>query len=137
MIDELKSKLVKLDSMKTAVKPKIDELNAKKNEELQVINEKFDQQIAEVNIEVEKYEIEVYNDLINSFISAVMEEFDAKRSVSEYSVTVKIKDFKIFIESVDVFPKELVDKLEPIVSGKEPIENLAYDIDNIKNSYLK
>ncbi len=137
MIDELKSKLVKLDSMKTAVKPKIDELNAKKNEELQVINEKYDKLIAEKNTEVEKFEIEVYNDFINSFVTAVMEEFDAKRSVSEYSVTVKIKDFKIFIESVDVFPKELVEKLEPIVSGSQPIENLAYDIDNIKTKYLK
>ena len=137
MIDKLKAKLSELDSKKTAVKPKIDEINKQKEEEIQVIKDKYDQQIAEVNAEIDKFEVEVYNDLINSYVTAVMDEFDAKRSVSEYSVTNKIKDYKIFIESVEIFPKELVEKLEPITSGKEPIENLAYDIDNIKTKYLK
>jgi len=137
MNDELKSKLSELISKKNDIKPKIDELTKQKEEEIQVISKKYDTLIEGINADIKKFEIEVFNDLINSFANAVMDEFDAKRSVSEYSVTDKLKKYKEFIGTLDMFPKELVEKLEIIISGAEPIENLAYDIDKIKTEYLK
>ena len=136
MINDLKSKLQELDSKKTNIKPKIDELNAKKDEEIQAIKDNYDKMISEANAEVIDFEKTVYNDLIESFMKSVMNEFDAKRSMSEYKVTNQIKDYLDFIKTVDLVPKDLTERLEKIVGG-DPIENLAYDIDKIKEKYIK
>lgn len=137
MIEELKSKLDALHSKKTSIKPKIDELLVKKEEELQDIENRYEQMISELNSEVEVFEKEIYNDLIQSFIEAVMKEFDAKRSMSEYNVTNEIKQYENFIQSVEFFPKDLIERLRKITDASEPIENLAYDVDKIKEKFSK
>ncbi len=136
MIDQLKSKMEELDLKKQEVKPKIDKLNAEREEELLIVNNKYDKLITEVNSEVNKFENDVNNDLIDSFVNSVMDEFDTKRSISDYVMTDKIKKYRDFIKKVEMFPKELVDKLDKLIDG-DPIENIAYDIENIKNKYLK
>lgn len=136
MIDQLKSKMEELDLKKQEVKPKIDKLNAEREEELLSVNNKYDKLITEINSEVNKFENNVNNDLIDSFINSVMDEFDNKRSISDYVITDKIKKYRDFIKTVEMFPKELVDKLDKLIDGA-PIENIAYDIENIKNKYMK
>jgi molecular chaperone GrpE (heat shock protein) len=136
MIDQLKSKMEELDLKKQEVKPKIDKLNAEREEELLSVNNKYDKLITEINSEVNKFENNVNNDLIDSFINSVMDEFDTKRSMSDYVITDKIKKYRDFIKTVEMFPKELVDRLDKLIDG-DPIENIAYDIENIKNKYMK
>jgi len=136
MIDQLKSKMEELDLKKQEVKPKIDKLNAEREEELLNVNNKYDKLITEINSEVNEFENNVNNDLIDSFINSVMYEFDNKRSISDYVITDKIKNYRDFIKTVEMFPKELVDRLDKLIDG-EPIENIAYDIENIKNKYMK
>ena len=136
MIDQLKSKMEELELKKQEVKPKIDKLNAEREEELLSVNNKFDKLITEINSEVNKFENDVNNDLIDSFINSVMDEFDNKRSISDYVITDKIKKYRDFIKTVEMFPKELVDRLDKLIDG-DPIENIAYDIENIKNKYMK
>ena len=136
MIDQLKSKMEELELKKQEVKPKIDKLNAEREEELLSVNNKFDKLITEVNSEVNKFENDVNNDLIDSFINSVMDEFDTKRSISDYVITDKIKKYRDFIKTVEMFPKELVDRLDKLIDG-DPIENIAYEIENIKNKYMK
>lgn len=136
MIDQLKSKMEELELKKQEVKPKIDKLNAEREEELLSVNNKYDKLITEINSEVNKFENDVNNDLIDSFINNVMDEFDNKRSISDYVITDKIKKYRDFIKTVEMFPKELVDRLDKLIDG-DPIENIAYDIENIKNKYMK
>lgn len=137
MIEQLKEKLKNLEIKEIKVKPKIQELEKKRDEEINAITEKYEKLIVEVNLEVVNYDKEVFNALINSLVDSVMSEFDAKRSTSEYAVTNEIKEYRQFIAKVEMFPKELVEKLDKIVDGTEQIESLAYDIDGIKEKYLK
>lgn len=136
MIDQLKSKMEELELKKQEIKPKIDKLNAEREEELLSVNNKYDKSITEINSEVNKFENDVNNDLIDSFINSVMDEFDNKRNISDYVITDKIKKYRDFIKTVEMFPKELVDRLDKLIDG-DPIENIAYDIENIKNKYMK
>jgi enoyl-[acyl-carrier-protein] reductase (NADH) len=136
MIDQLKLKLEELEAKKQNMKPKINEMNAQREEELNVVNEKYDKLVGEINSEVYNFELQVNNDLINSFVKAVMDEFDLKRSTSEYSISSTIKEYKEYIATVEMFPEELVDRLEKLIEG-DPIENIAYDIEKIQEKFIK
>ena len=76
------------------------------------------------------------DDLIDLFSKAVMEEFDQKRSTSEYSLTDNFKEFKDSISEIDFFPKELVERLDKVIKG-DLIENLAYDLEKIESEFKK
>ncbi len=116
MIEELKSKLKELELKKSKLQPKIDEIEAKRAEELQEVNKRFDHMVADVNIEV------------------VMDEFDAKRSTSDYMVTDRLKDFRESVLELELFPKELIERLDKVIDG-DPIENVAYDLEKIEAKY--
>lgn len=135
MIDKLKSELEDLQTRIQEVKPKIDELNAQREDEIGKINEKYDKLIDEVNSEVNKFREKVNNDLIESFIKTVMNEFDLKRSTSEYTLSDDIKEYKEYIATVDMFPDKLVQRLEKLIGG-DPIENIAYDLEKIQEQFL-
>jgi hypothetical protein len=137
MIDQLKKKLEELEIKKAEVQPKIEELNAKKEEEIEALNQKYYHLTSEVNIDVENFEREIYNDFIISYVDCVMEEFDAKRSISDYTVTDTFKEYREDIATVDIFPKELIEKMDKVISGEAQIESIAYYIDDIKAKYLK
>jgi len=134
MINNLKSKLKELDSKKAAVKPRIEDIESKRAEELQEINKKYDHMVQDVNIEVEHFEQKILNEMVDAFVKVVMEEFDAKRSISDYMVTDKFKDFRDSAEEIVMFPNELIERLDKVIDGA-PIENLAYDIGKIEKKF--
>lgn len=136
MIDQLKLKLEDLKLKKQDMKPKIDEINSKREEELQNVNKKYDHMISEINVSIEILENDLRKELIQSFENIVLQEFDAKRSTSMYSITEGFKAYRESIEKFEMFPNELLDRLDKVIDGA-PIDNLAYDLEKIKANYLK
>ncbi|MFX0001139.1 MAG: hypothetical protein ACFE9Q_12160 [Candidatus Hodarchaeota archaeon] len=136
MSNQLKSRLKELDAKKKELQPKIDEINTKREEEIQNINKKYDHLIYDVNYTVEQLENEFYNDLIKSFVQIVTREFDLKRSSDMYEVSDEFKEYRQFITEFDIFPEELVNKLHKVING-EPIESIMYELEDIQNKYLK
>lgn len=134
MIEELKSKLEELELKKKELQPKIDEIEAKRAEELQEVNKKYDHMVSEGNVEVQDFENKIKNKIIDLFSKAVMDEFDAKRSTSDYMVTDNFKDFRESVLELEMFPKELIERLDKVIEG-DPIENIAYDIEKIEAKY--
>ncbi len=76
------------------------------------------------------------NEIIDLFSKAVMDEFDAKRSISEYMVTENFKDFRDGVSKIDLFPRDLIDRLDKVIKGGL-IENIAYDVEKIEAKYKK
>ena len=136
MSDQFKSKLKELELKKKELQPKIDEINAKRKEEIQSVNKKYDHLIYDVNYTVQQLEDEFYNDLIKSFVQIVTREFDLKRSSDIYEVSNEFKDYRQSITQFDMFPEELVNKLHKVIKG-QPIESIMYELDNIQKKYLK
>ena len=136
MINQLKSKLEELEAKKNSLKPKIDEINSKREEEIQKVNQKYDHMVYELNYEVQKIENEIHNEMIQSFVDITSKELDLKRSTTLYSVSDELKDFKENIAKFESFPEELVDKLHKVING-DPIENIIYELEDIKKKHLK
>lgn len=136
MINQLKSKLEELEIKKNALKPKIDEINVKRGEEIQTINKKYDHMVYEINLEIEKFENDIFNEMIQSFVSITSRELDVKRSSALYSVSAEFKEFREKIARFESFPEELVDKLHRVIHG-DPIENIIYVLDEIKEKYFR
>ena len=134
MIEELKSKLKELELKRSELQPKIDEIEAKRAEELQEVNKKYDHMVADVNIEVQDFKNKIMNEIIDLFSKVVMDEFDAKRSTSDYMVTDNFKDFRESVLELELFPKELIERLDKVLDG-DPIENVAYDLEKIEAKY--
>ena len=136
MSDHLKSKLKELDGKKKKLQPKIDEINSKREEEIQKINTKYDHMIYDINYTSQQLENEFYNDLIKSFVIIISREFDRKRSSDIYEVSNEFKDYKESIADFDMFPKELIHRMQKIING-DPIEDIIYDLDKIQKKYLR
>ena len=136
MIEQLKSKIQELETKKQELQPKIDKIEEKKAEEIQELNKKYDHLILDANIEVMNFEQKIMDDLIDLFSKVVMDEFDQKRSTSEYSLTDNFKEFKDSISEIEFFPKKLVERLDKVING-DLIENLAYDLENLESEYKK
>ncbi|UCD00948.1 MAG: hypothetical protein JSV23_08690 [Promethearchaeota archaeon] len=136
MSDPLKAKLEELDKKKKEFQPKIDEINAKREEEIQNVNKKYDHMIYDINYTAQKLEDEFYNDLIKSFVEIVRREFDIKRGSDIYEVSNEFKDYRKYIAQFDIFPKELIDRMHKVIHG-DPIENIMYELENIQKSYLR
>lgn len=136
MNDHWKSKLNEMELKKKELQPKIDEINAKREEELQKVNQKYDHMIFDINYTAQQLENEFYNDLINSFVQIVTREFDRKRSSDIYEVSSEFKDYKESIGEFDMFPKELIDRMHKVINGA-PIEDIMYELDKIQKKYLR
>lgn len=136
MSDQLKTRLKELQLRKKELQPKIDEINRKRDEEIQNINKKYDHLIYDINYTAQQLEDEFYNDLINSFAQIVTREFDLKRSSDIYEVSDEFKDYRQTIAQFDMFPEELVNKLHRVING-EPIESIMYELDNIQKKYRR
>lgn len=135
-IKEIKSKLEELDAKKREVSPKIEEIEVSRQEELAEVNKKYDHMIDDVKQEVKLLENNLMNDIIDTFEKVVMNEFDTKRSTSEYMVTDDFKDFRENASEIDMFPKDLIERLDKVING-DPIENIAYNLEKIKNIYKR
>jgi len=104
MSDKLNSKLKELEIKKKKLQPKIDEINLKREEEIQDVNKKYDHMIYDVNYTAQQLEDEFYNDLIKSFVEIVMREFDIKRSSDIYEVSNEFKDYQETISQFNMYP---------------------------------
>jgi len=136
MLEQLKSKLKELDVKKQELQPKIAEVEEKKAEELQELNKKYDHMIQDVNAEVEDFEQKIMNDIIDLFSKVIMDEFDQKRSTSEYMVTENFKEFREKVSEIELFPRDLIERLDKVIEGGL-IENIAYDLEKIETEYKK
>ncbi|MFX1600046.1 MAG: hypothetical protein ACFFB6_05565 [Promethearchaeota archaeon] len=136
MSDQLKSKLKELEMNKKEQIPKIDEINSKREEEIQKINTKYDHMIYDINYTSQQLENEFFNDLIQSFVIIVSREFDRKRSSDIYDVSNEFKDYKESVAEFDMFPEELIYRMQKVINGN-PIEDIIYDLDKIQNKYLR
>ena len=134
MTKQLEAKLKELEIKKLELQPKIDEIEAKKAEEIQELNRKYDHIFLDAKTEVVDYEKKIMNEIIDLFSKAVMDEFDVKRSTSEYTVTENFKDFRNGVSKIELFPKDLVERLDKVIDG-EPIENVAYDLEKLETEY--
>jgi len=134
VIKEIKSKLEELEAKKKEVSPKIEEIEVSRQEELAEVNKKYDHMVDDVKQDVKLLENNIMNYIIDTFEKVVMNEFDTKRSTSEYMVTDDLKDFREDASEIEMFPKDLIERLDKVING-EPIENIAYDLDKIKNMY--
>ena len=136
MTEQLESKLKELEIRKLELQPKIDEIEARKAEEIQELNKRYDHMIQDANSEVDDFEQKIMNEIIDLFSKAVMDEFDAKRSTSEYTVTENFKDFRDGVSKIDLFPRDLMERLDKVIEGGL-IENVAYDLQKIEAEYKK
>ena len=134
MIEDIKAKLSKLELMKSDASPRILEINEKRAEVIAEINKKYDHLVEDISIEVKDFENRLIGELIDSFIKVIMEEFDAKRSTSEYTLTDRFKNFKDDMAEINLFPPELIERMDKVING-DPIENLAYDIEKFESKY--
>jgi len=136
MTEQLEAKLKELEIKKLELQPKIDEIEAQKAEETKELNRKYDHMILDANSEVDDFEQKIMKEIIDLFSKAVMDEFDAKRSTSEYVVTENFKDFRDGVSKIDLFPRDLIDRLDKVIEGGL-IENVAYDLEQIEASYKR
>jgi hypothetical protein len=134
MIEEIKAKLAKLELMKSDASPRILELNEKRAEAISEINKKYDHLVEDISIEVKDFEKRIIGELIDLFIKVIIEEFDAKRSTSEYTLTDRFKNFRDDVAEINLFPPELIERMDKVING-DPIENLAYDIEKFETKY--
>jgi len=134
MIEQLKLKLKELEIKKQELQPKIDKIEEKKAEEIQELNKKYDHMFQDANIEVEDFEQKIMNDIIDLFSKVVMDEFDTKRNTSEYMVTVNFKEFREKASEIELFPRDLIERLDKVIEGGL-IENIAYDLEKIETEY--
>lgn len=136
MINHISSKIEELKQKKGELQPQIDEINAKREKELQDVNKKYDHMIYEVNYEIQQFENRIHNELIESFVNVVSSELEIKRSTTIYSVSDQLKEFRKNFAQFEIFPEKLLEKLDKVING-DPIENIIYTIDDIKGKYLK
>ena len=123
MIEQLKSKLKELADRKKELQPKLDEIEAKRAEEIQVVNTKYDHMLYDLNYNVQQILDEFYNDLIKSFVEIVSREFNAKRSTEIYEITNLIPVLK---------GVETLEKLETLWLNANQISKIR-GLDNCKN----
>jgi len=136
MINQLKSKVEELEIKKNDIKPEIDRINLKRDEEIQTVNKKYDHMVYELNYEIQKFENKIHNEIIQSFVDISSRELDIKRSTDLYSVSDEFKEYREKIARFESFPEELVEKLHRVVNG-DPIENIIYELEDIKEKYFR
>ena len=136
MINQLKSKVEELEIKKNDIKPEIDRINLKRDEEIQTVNKKYDHMVYELNYEIQKFENKIFNEIIQSFVDISSRELDIKRSTDLYSVSDEFKEYREKIVRFESFPEELVEKLHHVVNG-DPIENIIYELEDIKEKYFR
>jgi len=136
VIKEIKSKLEELEAKKREVRPKIEEIELSRQEKLAEVNKRYDHMVDDVKQDVKLLENNLMNNIIDTFEKVVMNEFDTKRSTSEYMITNDFKDFREGASEIVMFPKDLIERLDKVING-DPIENIAYDLEKIKNMYKR
>ena len=133
----MKNKLHEIEDMRKESEKRLRILETKKQRQIREIENRFVKLEEEVINPVENFEIQIYNDLIESFEELVLKEIDMKRADCEYCLSEEVEEFRNNMISVDIFPKELIARLDQVISGKKTIEDVAFKLDNIKEKYIK
>ena len=112
-------------------------LETKKQRQIREIENRFIKLEQEAVNPVEAFEIQVYNGLIDEFEELVIHEIDEKRTDCDYCLSGEVEKFRNTMVQVDIFPKELIARLDQVIAGKRTIEDIAFKMDDIKEKYMK
>ncbi|MBN2155992.1 MAG: hypothetical protein JW776_08115 [Candidatus Lokiarchaeota archaeon] len=135
--EEIKNQLQEIERLREQTQKRMHELETKKKRQIAEIENRFVRLEEELINPVETFEIQVYNGLIQSFEDLVLNEIDKKRMNCEYILSEDVKTYRNQMISVEIFPKELIARLDQVISGKKTIEDIAYKLDEIKNKFTK
>jgi hypothetical protein len=135
--EEVKKKLQTIEQMKEESSKRLSILETKKQRQIREIENRFIKLEEEVINPVEHFEIQVFNGLIHSFEDLIMNEIDIKRANCEYCLSEEVEKFRNNMISIDIFPKELIARLDQVISGKKTIEDVAFKLEDIREKYIK
>ena len=128
MLEDIKSKIEELKAKEEELEPRLKEIEVEREKELAEVNKKYDHIVEDAKSEVQNLKDKIMNELIDAYIKAILDEFDTKRSVSEYSLTERFKQFKDGIAKIEMFPHELVEKLEKVIKGIEGVSEIEVEL---------
>lgn len=135
--DEIKTKLQEIEHLREESSKRLRILETKKQRQIKEIENRFVRLEEEVVNPVENFEIQVYNGLITSFEELVLQEIDKKRSDCEYCLSEEVEKYRNTMVQVEIFPKELIARLDQVLTGKKTMEDIAYKLGEIKEKYIK
>ncbi len=135
--DSVRKKIQEIEKMREESQKRLSILETKKRRQIKEIENRFIRLEEEVVNPIESFEIQVYNGLITSFEELVLNEIDKKRSDCEYCLSDEVQKYRTNMISVEIFPKELIARLDQVLAGKKTIEDIAYKLPEIKEKYIK
>jgi len=135
--EKIKNKLQEIERLREESEKRLKILESKKQRQIKEIENRFVQLEEETKNPVENFEIQVYNGLIHSFEKLILNEIDRKRSNCQYCLSEDVQKYRNQMIAVDIFPKELIARLDQVLNGKKTMEDIAYKLDEIKDKYLK
>ena len=135
--NDIKKNLQTIEHMKEESSKRLRILETKKQRQIREIENRFIKLEEEVVNPVDHFEIEVFNGLIHSFEDLILKEIDTKRADCEYCLSEEVENFRTNMISVDIFPKELIARLDQVISGKKTVEDVAFKLPSIREKYMK
>ncbi|TFG19698.1 MAG: hypothetical protein EU530_05445 [Promethearchaeota archaeon] len=136
-VNALKTKLQEIEIMREESSKRLRILETKKQRQIREIENRFFKLEEEVVNPITNFEIQVYNGLIDSFEDLVLQEIDKKRSDCEYCLSDEVNTYRNQLVQVEIFPKELIARLDQVLAGKKTMEDIAYKLGDIKEKYIK
>ena len=135
--EDVVKNLQAIEHMKEESSKRLRILETKKQRQIREIENRFVKLEEEVINPVEHFEIQVFNNLINSFEELVLKEIDVKRADCEYCLSEEVEKYRNNMISIEIFPKELIARLDQVLTGKKTIEDVAFKLGDIREKYIK
>lgn len=133
----MKNQLQEIEHLREQSHKRLDILTTKKQRQIKEIENRFKKLEEDTLNPVESFEIQVYNGLIQKFEDMVLHEIDVKRSDCEYCLSEEVENFRNVMVQVEIFPKELIARLDQVIEGKKSIDDVAFKLPDIKEKYMK
>ena len=135
--NDVKKNLQTIEHMKEESTKRLNILETKKQRQIREIENRFVKLEEDVLNPVEIFEIQVYNGLIHSFEDMILKEIDVKRADCEYCLSDEVEKFRNTMVQVEIFPKELIARLDQVIGGKKTIEDVAFKLEDIRDKFIK
>ena len=135
--NNVKNQLLEIEHLREESEKRLRILETKKQRQIREIENRFIKLEQEAVNPLEHFEIQVYNGLIESFEDMILKEIDIKRSDCEYCLSNEVENFRNTMVQVEIFPKELIARLDQVISGKKNIEDVAFKLEEIREKYIK
>ena len=135
--NDVKNQLLEIEHLREESEKRLRILETKKQRQIREIENRFQKLEQEAVNPLESFEIQVYNGLIEEFEEMVLHEIDVKRSDSEYNLSDEVENFRNVMVQVEIFPKELIARLDQVITGKKTIDDVAFKLPEIKEKYIK